>query len=188
LIENVFDNELLREERILWTGQPETSVLFTRADIFLVPFSLLWGGFAFFWEITAISMKAPMDFWLFGIPFVIIGFYIVFGRFLVKNRRKRRTFYALTNQRVLILSTFISRSLQAQFIEQIPSININVRKNGIGTITFGNTSWMNSMYGNTGLEFFSSFYGINSLSFYDIKNANEVYQLVNQVRRKDSVY
>jgi len=38
----VFKEELLKDEKILWSGQPETSVLFTSADIFLVPFSLLW--------------------------------------------------------------------------------------------------------------------------------------------------
>lgn len=38
----LFQEDLLKDEKILWTGQPETTVLFTGADVFLVPFS----GFA----------------------------------------------------------------------------------------------------------------------------------------------
>ena len=46
----VFQGRLAADEDVLWYGQPKTSVLFDANDIFLVPFSLLWGGFALFWE------------------------------------------------------------------------------------------------------------------------------------------
>src|SRR4029077_18044987 len=42
--------ELLSGESILWAGQPNSSVVFHKEDLFLLPFSLLWGGFAIFWE------------------------------------------------------------------------------------------------------------------------------------------
>jgi len=68
----LFQEDLLKDEKILWTGQPETTVLFSGADVFLVPFSLLWGGFAIFWELSVLFMKgksgegAPIFFALFG--------------------------------------------------------------------------------------------------------------------------
>ena len=77
-IEEQFRDDLLREEKILWSGQPDTSVHFTRADIFLVPFSLLWGGFAIFWELGALGIffsksdssdGMAIIFPIFGIPF-----------------------------------------------------------------------------------------------------------------------
>lgn len=191
LIEERFSGELLKDEKILWSAQPDTSVLFTRADIFLVPFSLLWGGFAIFWELGALAVffaisagKNPMSiiFPLFGIPFVLVGLYFMFGRFIYKNWKKRNTYYAITDRRVLMLSNLFSQSLNAVNIDTIPTINKSVRSNGIGTIKFGNVNWMASMYGNTGMDFFGSFGGVDILTFYDIKDADKVYELVSELR------
>jgi hypothetical protein len=42
--------ELAAGESILWAGQPSRRVTFHKQDLFLIPFSLMWGGFAIFWE------------------------------------------------------------------------------------------------------------------------------------------
>jgi hypothetical protein len=83
---------LLRQgERLLWVGQPDPRVRFTGADAFLVPFSILWGGFAVVWEIMAITRSESPLFVIWGIPFVLLGLYFIFGRFIVKKRRKVAT-------------------------------------------------------------------------------------------------
>jgi hypothetical protein len=41
--------ELLSGESLLWSGQPLRRVIFHQRDLFTIPFSLLWGGFAIFW-------------------------------------------------------------------------------------------------------------------------------------------
>ncbi len=42
---------------------------------------------------TALIQEAPLPFALFGLPFVALGLYLIFGRFVVKARRKRQTVY-----------------------------------------------------------------------------------------------
>ena len=81
-------NELNGDESLLWAGKPNTSVIFHPSDWYMIPFSLLWGGFAIFWEggVTGIfglgnGNPSPSFFMLWGIPFVIIGQYLIWGRF-----------------------------------------------------------------------------------------------------------
>jgi len=189
-MEEKFLQDLLKDERIQWSGQPETSVVFSPADIFLVPFSLLWGGFAIFWEISVLCIGSKsgsgssLAFPLFGIPFVLIGLYFIFGRFLLKNFKKKKTYYAITDKRVIVLTEMMGRNVQAAFIDHIPSVNKSIRANGIGTIRFGSSNMMSSMYGNTGMELFGAAYGQDVPVFYDIKEANKVYNLVMGLRTK----
>ncbi|HEX3508972.1 MAG TPA: hypothetical protein VHW94_11325, partial [Candidatus Dormibacteraeota bacterium] len=109
-------------EGVLWTGSPNPHRLFSSKDFFLVPFSLMWGGFAIFWEASVLAFgrganQAPVFFALWGIPFVVVGQYFIWGRFLFKRWDRRRTIYAVTNQRVIVLR---GRTLQSIFLSQLP--------------------------------------------------------------------
>ncbi len=64
-----------RDETLLWTGKPKSGIIFRTADIFMIPFSILWCGFAIFWVIMA--SQGGGIFGLFGVPFVIIGLIFV---------------------------------------------------------------------------------------------------------------
>jgi hypothetical protein len=185
----LFQDELLEDERLLWVGQPDPRVLFTGVDIFLIPFSIMWGGFALFWEVSVLTTTArtgaPTGFFaLWGIPFVILGLYFMIGRFVYKRARKRKTYYAVTNKRVLVLTRFLGDNLQAANIHTIPIINRFLRSDGTGTVRFGNISTMAAWYANTGMEFFGGFYGADVPTFYDIPDANSVYRLVTELRNK----
>ena len=48
--------DLLDGETVVWTGQPNPNQWFSPGDIVMVPFSLMWGGFAFFWEANVLGL------------------------------------------------------------------------------------------------------------------------------------
>lgn len=186
--------ELLNGETIEWTGQPDPSIIFSKADIFLVPFSLLWGGFAIFmvWGIlsspshhngndhSSIPTFFAMLTMLIPLAFVLIGQYMIWGRFVYRAWRRKRTVYAVTNKRVIVLTTARRKNVQAVFIREIPTMNKSVGRRGIGTLVFGNADGAWSDYGNTGL---GSRYPLPPI-FYDIRDAGNVYDLVNRLRNE----
>lgn len=158
---------LLSGETVLWTGRPDPAKHFGASDVYLVPFSLLWGGFAIFWVTGALRQGAPVPFALFGLPFVALGLYFTFGRFIYKASRKRRTVYGLTEGRALVAIS--SGSLSEAPIQRTPIDQTRSRDGHHLTVTFGNSTrgWSaGPRYANTGMEFFDR--GNSPLGFYDV--------------------
>jgi hypothetical protein len=135
--EMLISSELGSGERLLWTGQPKQGIVLRRADLYMVPFSLMWGGFAFFWEYSVWTHDAPFFFSLWGIPFVLMGIYIIGGRFFLEARQREQTFYAVTNERILIISGLLSRRIKSLNIRTLADVSLDQTSNGTGTITFG---------------------------------------------------
>jgi hypothetical protein len=165
-------------EKILWTGKPDPSRLIGRGDAFMIPFSLMWGGFAVVWEAGVIGFGAPFFFMLWGIPFVVVGQYFIWGRFVYKRWDRRRTVYGLTSQRVLILR---GKSLQSVFLNDLPNINQTARIDGSGSLEFGDPGpYGYRRWANSGMDVFSPGRGVPA--FYDIPDVARVYGLIHQTR------
>ncbi|HTV47513.1 MAG TPA: PH domain-containing protein [Phycisphaerae bacterium] len=140
--ESVLKSLLDRDERLLWSGQPRTGIQLRPQDAVLIPFSLLWGGFAIFWEYMVLTkMKDPTDafFPIFGAVFVLIGLYLIFGRFFVDARIRERTFYGVTSERVIIISGLFSQQVKSLQLSTITDLSFTQRPDESGTITFGPT-------------------------------------------------
>jgi hypothetical protein len=143
---------LERGENILWSGYPAQGIRFVPQDAFMIPFSLLWGGFAITWETTAVAGGAPFLFALWGIPFVLMGLYMIFGRFLADARTRANTIYAVTDQRVIILSGLFARSLRSLELPGLAEINSTEKPDGSGTIAFGAVNPFSAMRGWPGMN------------------------------------
>lgn len=137
LPEDLIRRELGPSEQLLWAGQPRQGFVLRAADWFLIPFSIMWGGFAIFWEASVIANGAPSFFVLWGIPFVLFGLYLVLGRFWVDARQRASTTYGITSERVIILSGIVSRAVKSLNIDTLTDISLAECPGGGGTITFG---------------------------------------------------
>ena len=132
-----FTGRLLRGEKIVWSGRPAQGLLLTSRDWLLIPVSLFWGGFAVFWEKSVLDTNAPNLMKLWGVPFVLIGVYLVAGRFLLDAWIRRGMYYAVTDKRVLILRSAPFGKFSAMSLDQLPDANLTERADGRGTIRFG---------------------------------------------------
>lgn len=130
--------QLLPGERVVWEGRPYTGFIFRSVEVFLIPFSLLWGGFALFWNVTAWT-TADLSFNLFGLPFLIAGLYITFGRFLVDISLRKNLAYFVTNKRILVERRGSGSNTKSLDIKRLPALELDERSDGSGTIRFGSS-------------------------------------------------
>ena len=173
--------ELAKGERLLWSGIPRQGALLRGSDALMIPFSLLWAGFAVFWELSVIRDGAPVFFALWGIPFVLVGVYIVIGRFFVDARRRRNTAYGLTTERIIISSGVFRPTLKSLALRTLSDLTLDQRSDGSGTITFGPTSPF-AMF-NAGLDW----PGTPRPPAYElIANAKQVYDMIREAQREAS--
>jgi len=174
-------NALASGERVLWWGRPRQGLVLRSSDMFAIPFSLLWCGFAIFWETGVLSSgRAPGFFAFWGIPFVAIGLYMVIGRFFAEAVQRSKTNYALTADRVLIVSGVFSRTVKSLSLNTLSDVTLTEGSNGKGSITFGPQNPFGSMFGGT-----SSWPGAQQQSprFDLIDDARTVYEKIRSAQR-----
>ncbi len=177
--EHLIRRELGPGERLLWSGQPRRGIRLQPADAVFISFTLLWSGFAIVWEYQAIE-GAGLFFALAGVPFILIGVYMIVGRFFADARRRAKTAYALTDQRVLIVSDFFGRRLTSLPLATSIELSVTERADRSGTTTFGRAQPMQSWTASIpwpGTNVYAA------PSFEQIEEVRQVYDLVSNAQR-----
>jgi hypothetical protein len=183
-LNKTFQNDLTPGEVVLWTGQPNGGVIFHPQDFYLIPFSLLWGGFAIFWESGVLGYWGsphgaggdPFNWFmvLWGIPFVLAGQYFIWGRFVFDWWRKKRTFYAVTQKRLLIVEEVRNRKLTSVGLTENTFLDKSTRGDGIGTLRFG----VPQVNPNPNRFSFGNLDSDGRPSFRDIDDVERVYTMI----------
>lgn len=168
-------NELAPGETLLWSGMPAQGVKFHPIDLLLVPFSLMWGGFAVSWEKSAIEGRAPLLFLLWGIPFVAVAVYITVGRFFADAWRRSRTFYGVTNQRAIIIGGLWKRTVTSIELKTLENSSFSERANGSGTIRLGPGSPFSGIFAGSSWPGGAKYV---APSFERIADVRKVYELI----------
>lgn len=187
-VENPIATRLDPGEKLLWFGQPKQGVRLQRQDVFLIPFSLMWGGFAIFWEAGVLgfglfghsahhdpaNMGVTLFMSLWGIPFVLIGLYIIVGRFFYDAASRRKTFYAVTDRRAIVLKSLWTMNLASYDLYSLGTLNFSEGSDGSGAILFGTPSPMS--WASAGGWPSTGRYAVPG--FYLLPNAREIFNLI----------
>jgi hypothetical protein len=101
-------------ETILWQGRPAAGIDWRDLWDGRTPFGLVFAGFALFWIAMAYTMTGSQGgvlslFPLFGLPFLFVGLYLVFGRLLWDAHARARTHYTLTNRAAFVATELFGR-------------------------------------------------------------------------------
>jgi len=184
--------ELTPGESIVWAGQPNTRAIFHKQDVFLIPFSLLWGGFAIFWEAAAAGFwgmgrgaRGPELFMMiWGVPFVLAGQYFIWGRFICQAWKKKRTHYAVTNRRVIVVQNGWKRQMASAYLDALPTLTKEEGSSGIGTLRFAQAEPAWSGRRRRGWGDWDAMNVGSVPTFVDIEDVQSVYQLVSELREK----
>ncbi|HZS27990.1 MAG TPA: hypothetical protein VFB76_12235 [Candidatus Angelobacter sp.] len=191
-----FQSELLRNESLLWAGQPERRIIFHKEDLLAIPCSLLWGCFAIVFElVTFVAGKSSHTWWLgaiWGTPFVIAGQYLIWGRFLYVNWKKSRTFYAVTTERILIKKMkWKGRTVCSLDLCNLGVVQTSMESDGIGTLQFDYphvppSSVLRFLFGPRTMHdsFFDPLERNGALAFVDIPDAEIVYSILMEAKEK----
>lgn len=174
--------DLAPGERIIWQGQPKQGFRLAPQDAFAVPFAAFWlfAVLMIFLLTFTGEMKEvdPLAYVIMPI-FLIIGLYMLVGRFLVDRAARGRTFYYLTTERAFIAAGLWRPYRRSVNLAAAPEIRFHGRRSGRGTVQFGSPSMFGMMP--------PSWPGANQFlppAFDDIEDAERVYNLALNTQRK----
>ncbi len=128
--------ELRAGESLRWAETPKPK-FFTSSTLPMVLFAIPWTAFSIFWMCGAAGFKVPdfsgpgSFFPLFGLPFFFIGMGMLLSP-LFHYRRMKKTIYAVTNYRALIISS----TIRSFYKNELGSIVRKNRRDGRGDVIF----------------------------------------------------
>ena len=175
--ETQVQNAIGADVPLRWVGRPAQGLLFRTGDLLMIPFSLLWGGFAIFWESTAISDGGPIFFRLWGIPFVLIGLYMIAGRFIVDAYLRAHTTYAIGDHAIYFVRDGLANGVSTLAASALTPVQMQLGANGRGTIIFADSA----------IRFFnySASWRMTTApdyAFESIPDVQKVYEMINSIR------
>ncbi|AQR93141.1 hypothetical protein [Clostridium saccharoperbutylacetonicum] len=167
---DAFKRHLLKEEKILWSGKPNNKKLYSKEDAFSIfhgTCMIAGGVFGIVFGTGSLDQIAsdPMPFIvsiLLSTPFFIVGFYQLIVKAIRRKYKKEKTFYAITNKRLLIFEVGKDEKVISKYISQINKVDVNTSNKGMGTIEFGEND--------------------SDGEFSDINDVENVYKLINDLR------
>ena len=173
----IISEEISGDERLLWSGRPRPGLFFQRSDLYAIPFGLLFLAFSLFWE-YGVWKTGNLFMIAWGVPFILTGLYVSFGRFLWEAYVRAGTFYGLTSHRAVVVRRRGSRSVQSVDLDRVETISFRETAGGRGTIWFGAEPSAFAWSGQATAP--------RPAEFLEIENARAVHELIQRQRRQEA--
>jgi hypothetical protein len=184
-------------EKLLWSGQPKQGLRLQASDAVAIPFSIFWCAFVFLWEAMALGIPtgfghhgsqvprgASIVAWFFplwGVPFILVGLYMLFGRFFFDAARRKRTWYGITDRRLIVYQVMVSSNVTSFDFATLTNLQLVERKDNSGDVLFGLPGPM-AAFGNAGSPQ-SRRYNLTP-GFYLLPGARQVYNRIREIQQK----
>lgn len=190
------DKELLNDESVLWMGMPIKNKLFNRIDALLIPLGFIWSFGGIIYEKMALdNMLLSADYsileqlisiipFIIVMPVVIIGFYLLFVRFLIKTYIKNKILYAITTQRIFVIYNGFHKRIKNMNIGLITNMETSTNKRGIGSINFYKINNIAKAISIIWLEIPFIYYHSNRFAFYDTADVDKVTEIINRIKKE----
>ena len=171
-IDEEIRKELGEGEEELWRDQPDPKKMFVPIDIYYIPASLLaavlfYYVFRFMLGDDMFSIRLILT-----IPIAVLALFNVFGRFIYKYYRKKRTIYLITDKRAVEIFLGLRRKVKSLDYSQIKELRSKINKTGDGNIMFEKFNFFKHMGLNTGNDFFMQ-RGDEFPRFFDLKDVQK---------------
>lgn len=176
----IWDSYIDADEVVFWKGRPARQLFVLRPiDLFLVPFSIVWAMGAMM-AIPQLLLTSGLPFNAVGLLFLAAAGYVTIGRFLLDRHIRRRTFYAVTEKRALILTTAFT--IKMRELPITPALAIEFSDSSKGSVWLGERSSFLS-----GMQSIGIWHGDDGgFTFRAIQNPRVVFDLIRNIKRSDS--
>ena len=165
----------LKNEKILWHGCPKNTPLFNKSDIFLIPFTIFFGGlfilYAYFLAQLMIKGESVM-FSFIGITSLLIGIYVLFLRLWYRKKRIKSQMYFITNKRVFGFDTM---RYDVIFDINLDDVCLTL---GNKSLILSDVNLIGDFVYNLGLDIFFRNFIKETPSFKYIENTEEVSKII----------
>ncbi len=125
-------HELRADETPKWIGYPIPKRYAIQEGLVPCLIGIPFTAFAVVWTLLAMKSESLLS-PLFGIPFILIGLYLLANP-LLKYWRALKTVYVITNQRLLILNGVLRPSQKAFAASDLGHLDVERKQDGSGNI------------------------------------------------------
>lgn len=137
----IVNAQLVPGEQLLWAGRPKQGFALRGWDILHVPFAVLLAVVGTTFTIVELREPSEPGAIVFALLAALAGFYGAFLRFFVDRWQRSQTFYAVTDQRAIILTKEGRSYVHSVNLKTLKDVTYSRRSDGTGTIEFERPSY-----------------------------------------------